>query len=404
MGIWRRWGSSQRRSPSPIAIERKIIRFRRLVEQHGEILDLFADLKDKQSGEYILDRQYIEARLDRAYEGVRRILYDMQVLSDENRAEVYDQLDRLRSVSEKILRDAQKEPDQQTGSPEEEALDWETLALQALFQDLTRLPAYGPDVESRGETANASPESLTEWAGWGHLMAAQWIAQHLPSVSPAPFANLCDEETGELRVQVFVLGGARESEEALRLCLAPEPSDRTEASSLLPLRTFMQGMRSPMEKNGKSRLRLEYRGKQKAEKRAALLDLYAGADFLLLRLPSSLPLQLFWCSLSLQPSENLIYLYGTPLPSLFEQGVLEPFSSEKEPFHAYRCGIAGRWMYWASHFSWAQGEERVRMLGHFLSRGINARGDEATQEDMSKHLQEGIAGFLKQTALAQREA
>ncbi len=108
MGIWRRWGSSQRRSPSPIAIERKIIRFRRLVEQHGEILDLFADLKDKQSGEYILDRQYIEARLDRAYEGVRRILYDMQVLSDANRAEVYDQLDRLRSVSEKILRDARE--------------------------------------------------------------------------------------------------------------------------------------------------------------------------------------------------------------------------------------------------------------------------------------------------------
>jgi hypothetical protein len=404
MGIWTRWGPSQRRSPSSIAIERKIIRFRRLVEQHGEILDLFADLEDKQSGEYILDRQYIEARLDRAYEGVRRILYDMQVLSDANHAEVYDHLDRLRSVSEKILRDAQKEPDQQTGSPEEEALDWETLALQALFQDLTRLPAYGPDVESRDETATASPESLTEWAGWGHRMAAQWIAEHLPRVSSAPFANLCEEETGELRVQIFVLGGARDSEEALRRCLAPEPSDRTEASSLSPLRTFLQGMRSSMDENDRRGLRLEYRGKQEAGKRVALLDLYAGADFLLLRLPSSLPLQLFWCSLSLQPSENLIYLYGTPSPSLFKQGVLEPLSSEKEPFHAYRCGIAGRWMYWASHFSWAQGEERVRMLGHFLSHGINAHGSETTQEEMSKHLQEGIVGFLKQTAMAQREA
>ena len=51
-----------------------------------------------------------------------------------------------------------------------------------------------------------------------------------------------------------------------------------------------------------------------------------------------------------------------------------------------------------------EGEERVRMLGHFLSHGINAHGSGTPQENMSKHLQEGIAGFLKQTAMAQREA
>jgi len=404
MGIWWRCGSSQRRSLSLITVERKIIRFRRLVEQHGEILDLFADLEEKQSGEYILDRQYIEARLDRAYEGVRRILYDMQVLSGANRAQVYDQLDRLRSVSEKILHDAQKGPHQQTGPPGEDALEWETLALRALFQDLTRVPAYGPCAAPRTETDPAPPESLTEWAGWGHLMAAQWIAENLPSVSPTPFVNLCDKETGELHVRVFVLGDEAESAEALRQCLAPEPSDVTEASSLSPLRTFLQGMGSLMDEDDQRRLRLERRGKQEAEKRAALLDLYAGADFLLLRLPSSLPLQLFWCSLSLQPSENLLYLYGTPFPSLFEQGNLETLSPEKEPFHTYRCDIAGRWMYWASHFSWAQGEERVRMLGHFLSHGISAHGSGTTREDMSKHLRKGMAGFLKQTAMAQREA
>jgi hypothetical protein len=163
-------------------------------------------------------------------------------------------------------------------------------------------------------------------------------------------------------------------------------------------------LRSPIDEDGSKRLRPEYRKRQEAEKKVALLDLYAGADFLLLRFPPSLPLQLFWCSLSLQPGENLIYLYGTRLPYLFKQGALEPVSSEKEPFHAYRCGIAGRWMYWASHFSRAQGEERVRMLGHFLSHGIRACGNGTTQEDMRKHLQEGMAGFLKQTAMAEREA
>ena len=404
MGIWRRWGSSQRRSLSPIAIERKIIRFRRLVEQHGEILDLFADLEDKQSGEYILDRQYIEARLDRAYEGVRRILYDMQVLSDASRPEVYDQLDRLRSVSEKILRDAEKDPGQPSGPPGEDALDWETLALQALFRDLTRVPAYGPGAASRTETEPAPPESLTEWAGWGHLMAAQWIAEHLPGLSRTPFMNLWDEEAEGFRVQVFVLGGVRETEDTLRRCLARETSGHTAPSSLLPLRTFLEGLCSQTDGTGTRRLCPGERKKQNAGEDVADLRLYAGDDFLLLRLPPFLPLRLFWCSLSLQPSENLIYLYGTSFPFQFGQGTLEPFSSEKEPFPSYRCGLAERWMYWASHFSRGQGEERVRMLGHSLAQGITDRGSGATQTDVSKRLQEGIAGFLKQTAMPQREA
>jgi len=404
MGIWRRWVASHRRPSSPIAIDRKVIRFRRLVEQHGAILDLFADLKDKQSGEYILDRQYIEARLDRAYEGVRRILYDMHVLSDANSAEGYDQLDKLRSVSEKILRDARKDPDQQTGSPGEDTLDWETLALQALFLDLTRVPTYGPGAASRTETEPASPESLTEWAGWGHAKAAQWIAEHLPRVSPAPFTNLWDEETEGFRVQVFVLGGVRETEDTLRRCLAREPSGHTAPSSLLPLRAFLEGLCSRTDGTGTRRLCPEERKKQEAGEDVAQLQLYAGDDFLLLRLPPFLPLRLFWCSLSLQPSENLIYLYGTSFPFLFGQGTLEPFSSEKEPFPSYRCGIAERWMYWASHFPWAQGEERVRMLGHSLAQGMTARGSGATQKDVSERLQKGIAGFLKQTAIPQREA
>jgi len=404
MGIWRRWTASQRRPSSPIEIDRKVIRFRRLVEKHGEVLDLFGDLKDKQSGEYILDRQYIEARLDLVYEAVRRILYDMHVVSDADSAEGYDQLDRLRSVSEKILRDASRAPDQQSGSPEEDELDWETLALQALFQDLTRVPVYGPGALCRTETEPAPPESLTEWAGWGHVKAAQWIAEHLPRVSPPPFTNLRVEETECVRVQVFVLGGVRETGDTLRQCLAREPSGHTAPSSLLPLRTILEGLCNRTDGNRPTRLCTEKGTKQKAGGDVTQLQIYTGDDFLLLRLPPFLPLRLFWCSLSLQPNENLIYLYGAPFPSLFGQGPLAPFSSEKEPFPSYRCGIAGRWMYWASHFSWAQGEERVRMLGHALAQGMTAGGSGATQKEVNERLQEGIAGFLKQTAMPQREA
>jgi hypothetical protein len=57
-------------------------------------------------------------------------------------------------------------------------------------------------------------------------------------------------------------------------------------------------------------------------------------------------------------------------------------------------------MYWASHFSWAQGEERVRMLAHSLSRGLAFFAEGVQQEDTDKGLQESIAGFLRQTTVA----
>ena len=61
-------------------------------------------------------------------------------------------------------------------------------------------------------------------------------------------------------------------------------------------------------------------------------------------------------------------------------------------------------MYWASHLSRAQGEERVRMLGHALTQGMPVRGTGAIEKDVSDRLHEGIADFLKQTAVPQREA
>jgi hypothetical protein len=404
MAIWRRWPAPKRRSASAISIDRKVIRFRRLVEKHGEVLDLFADLQDKQSGEYILDRQYIEARLDLAYESVRRMLYDMHVVSDVDTSEGYDQLDRLRSVSEKILRHAREAPEQRTGPQGEDALDWETLALQALFQDLTRAPTYGPDAACTTETEPAPPESLTEWAGWGHVKAAQWIAEHLPSVSPAPFTDLSDEETGEFRVQVFVLGGVRAIDDTLQQCISREPWVHRTPSSLLPLRIFLEGLCGRAGEAEGRQLCAERKKRLRGEEVAAQFHLYAGDDFLLLRLPPFLPLRLFWCSLSLQPCENLIYLYGANSPLPPGQDPLTPFLAEKVPFPSYRCGISGRWMYWASHLSRAQGEERVRMLGHAVAQGLTVRGTGAIENDLSGRLHEGVAGFLKQTAMPQREA
>jgi hypothetical protein len=217
-------------------------------------------------------------------------------------------------------------------------------------------------------------------------------------------ANFAAEEVEGLGVRLFLLSGARETEEKLRRYLVQDPSDHMEGSALLPLGTFLEGLLNPSDGNGTRRMHLEEGRKQKAGERDAQLDLYGGEDFLLLRLPSFLPLRLFWCSLSLQPSENMVYMYGTRLSSLFEQENLQSFSSEEEPFPSYRCQISGTWMYWATHFSWAQGEERVRLLGDSLAAGMSVQGGHAAQENVRKCLQEGIAGFLKQTAMPARMA
>lgn len=402
MGIWRRRDSVLQRSSSPIVIDRKLLRFRRLVERHGEVLDLFADLKEKQSGDYILDRQYIEANLDRAYERVRQILYDMHVLSDSESGEGYDQLDRLRSVSEKILREASGHSDKRGRLPGEQEVEWETLALQALLKDLTRVSASARKGEPQFETGPPVPQSLEEWAGWGHLKAAQWITDRLPSASVKPSTHLCREETGAFVIQAFVMGGVSKAEDALRRCLAHGPSEQPQGSSLVPLSYFMQGLRGSSNGEGPRRIRLADPRKQGAEGLTEPLRLYAGEGFLLLLLPSSSPVRLFCCSLSVDESENLLHLYGTPPPSLFEQLACGPSSEQQEPFPAHRCAFSGNWMYWASRFSWAQGEERVRMLGGALAAGMALCGSGASREDLSKCLEKEITGFLKQIVLSDR--
>ncbi len=405
MGIWTRRGSSQRRSSSPIAVDRKVVRFRRLVEQHGEVLDLFADLKEKQSGDYILDRGFIEAGLDRVYEGVRRILYDMHVILGSGSAEGYEQLDRLRSISEKIVRETRRDAGPGDGTAQEEEPDWETLALQALLQDLTRLPAYGPSAGAKADKSLAPPESLTEWAGWAHLKAAHWMTDHLPRLPTASPLYLLDEETEPFCFQVVVLGGVgpKEAEAALRGCLAPEPSGPTASSPLSPLRYFLEGLRHSSNGAGGRHLRVERDRKRKGGQPSAQIQLFAGDDFLLFRFPSPLSVRLLWCSLSVQQSENLIYLYGKPLPALPGRLALEPLASDREPFPIYRCAISGRWAYWASRFSWAQGEERIRMLGHTIAGARPIRRNGAAHKEVSQYLQEGLTAFLKQTAFPKKE-
>ena len=394
MGIWKRRLALKKGSSPPLALDRKITRFQRLVENHAEILDLLSDLKDKQSGEYILDRQYVEAQLDRAYEGVRRILYDMHVICDSASGEGFSELDSLRCVSEEILKDPWKEGHEQSEFNGEGDPDWEFVALQAIYKDLTRMQASGAASEASGGTGQMVPQSLAEWAGWAHTRAAQWIAGNLPSNSTKASATLCDPETKFFCIQVYALGSIREAEEALRQYLKKETTGHPPINSLEPLCYLLEGLhRSPATKSRE--LRLADPGKEPPSGYAVRVQLYTGEGFLMLRLPSFLPLRLFWCSLSVADTENLFYLFGTS--SLFYQNGTSsnPACSEKVPYSVYRSSIrSGTWMYWAAQFNWAQGEERIRVLGHSLEEFLRLSASGATQERMSECMEQSLSTYL----------
>lgn len=396
MGIWKHGPVFKEGSSSPLVLDRKITRFQRMVEHHAEILDLFSDLKDKQSGEYILDRQYVEAQLDRAYEGARRILYDMHVICDSVSGEGFSELDRLRSVSEEILKDPWKGGREQKEVYGEEELDWEIVALQAIYKDLTRMRASGAGPETSVGTGPVAPQSLAEWAGWAHTRAAQWIATNLPSVSAASCINLCDPEMKSFCIQVFALGSIRGSEEALKQYVAKERTAAMETRSLQPICYLLDSLFLSKTDPDTRKLHFADPTKEPPSSYAVCIQLYTGEGFLMLRLPSFLPLRLFWCSLSLADTENLFYLFGTS--SLFYQNGTSsnPACSEKEPYSVYRGrDRSGTWMYWASNFNWAQGEERIRVLGHSLEEFLRLSASGATHERMCECMEQSLSTYLK---------
>ena len=236
------------------------------------------------------------------------------------------------------------------------------------------------------------------------MKAAEWMTDNLHSVSTSPAADLCDEASAGLSLQAFVLGGGAGAEKKVKQCLAGELSGRVEDLPLLPLSYFFEGLLPAREGTGERQRPLAERKKPNVRGGSAIpLHLYAGDGFLLLRFPSSLSVRLFGCSLSAEKRENLLYLYGRSLPSRFDGLPYGPFCSETEPFPAHGCEIAGRWMYWATRFSWAQGEERLRMLGHLLSPCVPLSGESpATPENVLRCLQEGILRFLKEVVFMDR--
>ncbi len=405
----RRRSLGRKKRLPPLAMDCRIARFQRLVEIHSGMLSLFADLREKGAGEYILDRQYIEAQLDRAYALGRRILYNMHVILDSEEGIGYRELDRLREASHRIVQDAEAQGSAREAMRGPEAdgegeVEWEQRALLGLYAHLT-CPTGGEMPGPAGQLGPPAPgSSLLEWAGWAHGEAADWIVENLTSVTDLPHLWLYNPGKEKICIEISPLGGIRRAGRELRQYLALDPSRRKRVFSFLPLTYLLQGLQPSVGEGGVSSRSCSWEPREKAARdKTFCLQLYLGDAFLLVLLPDFLPLRLFWCSLSAHLPENFLYLFGrSPAPG-GGAAFPPPPAFEKKPCRSYRFTGNGTWMFWMSGFSWPQGEERIRLLGHLLSGWIaaaSAAGTEPVEEGPA--FRRGLQTFLTQIAPCDR--
>jgi hypothetical protein len=81
--LFSRFLQKKRGGPSAQQVRLRLARFRHLLRLYGQLVALCSDAADKQSGQYILDKAYILALIDRAFEIARRMVYDHGALTGQ---------------------------------------------------------------------------------------------------------------------------------------------------------------------------------------------------------------------------------------------------------------------------------------------------------------------------------
>lgn len=90
-GTWFRFG---RRPSTPFKL--LFARFRSILDNNTKLLQLFADLAEKQNGEYVFDRRYIESSVQHAFDLVGTVVTDLNSLTDQKFTALYAVVDRLK--------------------------------------------------------------------------------------------------------------------------------------------------------------------------------------------------------------------------------------------------------------------------------------------------------------------
>ncbi len=78
-------------------------RFRQLLRNYGKILDRLADAAEKQSGEYVLDRQYIVSLAEVVIDLAESIIFDLNVIAENRHNVFYDVLGKFNNEIRSIV-------------------------------------------------------------------------------------------------------------------------------------------------------------------------------------------------------------------------------------------------------------------------------------------------------------
>ncbi|MDP2276954.1 MAG: PEP/pyruvate-binding domain-containing protein [Nitrospirota bacterium] len=85
------------------ALKKKYLTFESLLRENNHVLMLMADMEEKLSGEYLFDRQYLNANVKLISDSVKKIVNHINVLSDNKYQDLYQVYDNIHKETEKIL-------------------------------------------------------------------------------------------------------------------------------------------------------------------------------------------------------------------------------------------------------------------------------------------------------------
>lgn len=111
-----------RASPGPDRnhlINLRTTRFRQLIRSYGRVQELAADAAEKQSGDFVLDRQYMLALAQNLLDLAESTAFDLNVMTDNGHLAYFDDLQRIRLEIEQLLNRAHATPatDRSPGDP-----------------------------------------------------------------------------------------------------------------------------------------------------------------------------------------------------------------------------------------------------------------------------------------------
>lgn len=93
MSIFRKWLGLGKGESLPFKL--LFARFRQLLDNNTQVLQLFSDAADKQSGEYVFDKSYVMNVVTQVFDLVNKIVYDLNSIADQKYASLYSLVDRL---------------------------------------------------------------------------------------------------------------------------------------------------------------------------------------------------------------------------------------------------------------------------------------------------------------------